>query len=114
MRIVRFVAVGVLLLVAGCSNNKGKIVGKWESVNPPGLTMEFTEDGKVTLSNLGHTTTGKYSLGNGDDVFFKDLSEKIDGKNQTRETIKINGSELEIKADKDKWLKFKKAEAPKS
>jgi hypothetical protein len=107
MRTLRILAVVCLLMtVPACtSNNKGKIVGKWRSLDgqiPHGgtMTLEFTADGKVTIEASGVVSkriTGKYSLGMSDFVTFSDLSEPVAGRRTHGETVRINGSTLTMR-----------------
>ena len=59
MRFNKFVVAGILMLgvafgaTAGTADNAKKIVGVWEVTKskdaPPGATVEFTKDGKITM-----------------------------------------------------------------
>jgi len=72
-----------LLAVAttSCSNNSGKIVGKWQAQgrfaddNSGATVLEFTSDGRYIWS-IGNDEilTAKYSLGAGDSVTLRDVS----------------------------------------
>jgi uncharacterized protein (TIGR03066 family) len=99
------------------SNNEGKIVGIWEATGgllPPGatFTMEFIKDGKIdmTIKN-GPTTvniTGKYTLGEGNKVHFKELSKPISGKTEHIESISIKDDKLTMTDADGKSLTFNK------
>jgi uncharacterized protein (TIGR03066 family) len=119
MRIACGIVVGVLLLSAtGCSNNKGKIVGKWQAVSGynigPGVNfvMEFAADGKfsmtVSANGQGGTITGTYSLGAGDTVYLKNLSMPVSGSTNHSETITIKGDQLIMKDGDGKSVTFKR------
>ena len=119
MRIACGLVVGVLLLGAtGCSNNKGKIVGKWQAVGGDqfiqGLTfiMDFGADGKLTMTvgamGQNKTITGNYSLGAGNTVYFKNLSQAISGSTNHAETIIITGDQMIMKDGDGKSMTFKK------
>jgi uncharacterized protein (TIGR03066 family) len=100
MNIVRLSAVVVscLALVLSASaeektNNKEKIVGTWELVKseggvPPGTTLEFTKDGKLTIKvkveDKSITVSGTYAI-DGDKL---KTVVKIDDK-ETKETMTI-------------------------
>ena len=120
MRVTRGIVVACLLLaVPACSNNKGKIVGRWESVPggvlPPGISMslEFTQDGRFTMGvnapGVNKTITGKYSLGFGDSVTLSGLSEPLAGRSTHTEKITIVGSQLTMTDSDGKAVVFKKA-----
>jgi hypothetical protein len=121
MRTARGILVCCLLLaVSACSNNKGKIVGKWQCIDaggvvPPGIDMkvEFTADGKfiMTLSGMGmsQSITAKYSLGMGDTVTFSDFSVAMpNGEKRARDDIKINGNDMTMKEPDGRVMKFKR------
>jgi hypothetical protein len=132
MRIARHVLVGTfalcLLVLAGCqSNNKGKIVGKWETTAPipgaelsPGakLAMEFTSDNRITLdafivgnAPVSHTSA-TYRLGFGDTVYVDNYNPPLDSKTTSSvEQITINGDELKMKDENGKWLVFGRVKA---
>ena len=127
MRLTRMLAVACLLLaVPACmSNNKGKIVGKWESTGgsalqvpgapPMFMTLDFKADGAFTMAvgaqgmGVVKTINGKYSLGFGDSVTLSNLSEPIAGHTTHRETITIVGNQLTMKDSDGKFVTFKKA-----
>lgn len=46
------IACFVLSLAACAPSNQDAIVGKWEQVNAPGFTVEFSSDGRVTFLGL--------------------------------------------------------------
>jgi hypothetical protein len=108
VRKVAFLAFAVLaLFAAGCSsNNKGKIVGKWQAKGVP-LVFEFTADGKFSATALGSTITqGRYSLGAGDTVNLSDLSPALEGKTRSREKITINGDTMTVAGNKSADMTF--------
>ena len=121
MRTARGILVACLLLaVSACSNNRGKIVGKWQCIDaggvvPPGIDMkvEFTADGRfiMTLSGMGmsQSITAKYSLGMGDTVTFSDFSVAMpNGEKRARDDIKINGNDMSMKEPDGRVMKFKR------
>ena len=52
MRLSIAVVVIACLLIAGCGGGN-KLVGKWQETKSGLMTMEFTQDGKLTVSGLG-------------------------------------------------------------
>jgi len=119
MRVARFVGAAVLILsLTACSSKKDdkggttegaksstpssggsnadKIVGKWEISKPgkegppPGTTVEFTKDGKYTMSmKVGdkmESMSGTYKV-EGDSI--KTAMKPPGGKDEVKETIKI-------------------------
>jgi uncharacterized protein (TIGR03066 family) len=95
------------------ASNKDKIIGTWEAISgelPKGTLVEFTKDGKVTI-------TGKI----GEKVLTVEAIYEIDGDNlktshkekgkEVKETMKIislTDKELIAKDDQGKLNKFKK------
>ncbi|VTR96799.1 unnamed protein product [Gemmata massiliana] len=91
---------GLALFATGCSsNNKDKIVGKWEAAGGI-LTFEFTADGQFIASGA-MSIKGKYSLGAGDNVTLSDLNPPLDGKSKSKEKITINGDSMTIAGSSD-------------
>ena len=90
------------LFAAGCeSNNKGKIVGKWQATGAVPLVFEFTADGRFIASAAGiELTKGKYSLGMGDTVNLTELSPPMEGKTKGREKITITGDTMNVAGEK--------------
>src|SRR5437016_6266280 len=83
----------VLLLAspAHAQGSKDRLIGKWE--NPDAETqiaLEFTRDGKVTLSVVGHRFVGTYNV-NGED----ELALTFDGKTATG-TFKVTRTHLDL------------------
>jgi hypothetical protein len=121
MRIARGILFACLLIVvAGCSNNKGKIVGKWQCIDGGGivpagvdLKVEFTVDGRciMTFSANGNSDSisSKYTLGMGDTVNFSDFSRPLPG-GQTRATdqVKILGNDMTMKEPDGRAMKLKR------
>jgi uncharacterized protein (TIGR03066 family) len=116
------VIVGVLLLgLAGCaSNNKGKIVGKWQSTSVPpamsgaSVTLDFRSDGTMTMTVSGPggsvNLPGKYTLGMGDHVTF-DFDRAADlqkGVTKTSERIQIDGGTMTMKDPDGATFTFKR------
>jgi hypothetical protein len=130
MRVVRAIALACLLVaVPACaSNNKGKIVGKWQITGGtaiPGAmpaevisVVEFTADGKFnwTASGPGGTqtiTAGNYSLGWGDNVSLSNLNPAVpqaSGGTATRasEKVTITGDQMKMTDPDGKYLTMKK------
>ena len=119
MRTVRGILVACLLLaVSACSNNKGKIVGKWESVSgsalAPGISvsLDFKADGNFTMTvqqmGASNTITGKYSLGMGDTVTLSNLSQAVSGRTTHQEKVTITGGQLTMTDSDGKYITFQK------
>lgn len=109
VRKVAFIAFAVVALFAtGCnSNNKGKIVGKWQAKGAIPLVFEFTADGQFVATALGTTVTkGRYSLGSGDTVNLSDLSPALEGKTRSREKITITGDTMVVAGNKSADMTF--------
>ncbi|MCI0701364.1 MAG: hypothetical protein L0241_09820 [Planctomycetia bacterium] len=112
-----------------CSNNKGKIVGKWKATSWPGMdekdkqvmqklggeegfsiVIEFTDAGKMigilNMNILGQTKTQEvmtadYKLGTGDWIFFTNMKPPAkDGKTESKDKIVISGDTMTIDTEK--------------
>lgn len=104
----------LLVSLAGCSSNKGKIEGtKWTSqagnmngqAIPAGfIKLEFGEDGTLVFGNVLEESKGTYSLGLGEFVTLT-----FDGESHM-ETIKVEGNTLEMFDSDGQSLKFTKVE----
>ena len=116
--VARLAVAAVCLVLVGCSsNNKGKIEGtKWVSIQqmvkgqrlPEGtLALEFKSDGTMSYKAGPETYTGKYTLGSGDRVNLH-LDRDLGGRKSHRQTVKINGNELEMIDSDGTAAKFKK------
>lgn len=94
------------LAAAGCSsNNKGKIVGKWETGGGK-LVFEFTDDGRFIASGVV-SATGNYSLGSGDWVFLRNISPPLkNNQTKSKDKIVINGDTMTIDSEKGDKLTF--------
>jgi hypothetical protein len=111
------VAVVCLALVGCSSNNTGKIEGtKWVSIAQKvkgqqlaegALALEFKSDGGFVYKAPAGTFTGKYTLGSGDRVNLH-LDQDLGGRKSHRQTVKINGSEMEMIDWDGTAAKFKK------
>jgi hypothetical protein len=117
MRTLRVLTVACLLVTAAAcqSNNKGKIVGKWRSVEgqlPRGgmMVLDFTADGRVTIeawnNDVSRRVTGRYRLYVSDYVHFSELSEPIAGFRSHSETVRINGNILTMSDFDGRTLDF--------
>lgn len=110
---------GFVLLAAGCSDNKNKIVGRWkassdqaEPSNMPaeaGMFFEFTADSqfRAYMSAGGKTidlAKGRYRLGAGSAVYLTDLSPAMSGKTRTKEKITITGNTMSIAGEDGKTI----------
>ena len=111
MRSTCWIVAGLLLALAGCSSNRGKLVGKWEATSEKnktelreGLTfvMEFRDDGTFTFTFTDDketmTVTGEYSLGMGYVVFLKNVTPAIEGSDHSTEMIYINDDKLTLRS----------------
>jgi uncharacterized protein (TIGR03066 family) len=120
MRAARRVLFACLLLAlpACASNNKGKIVGKWETLpgevpNGGVMTLEFMADGAMRLTvgiekMILKDIKGKYSLGMGDTVMLSALSEPLEGQTASKEIITITGDKMTLQVKNNKPLSFKR------
>jgi uncharacterized protein (TIGR03066 family) len=125
-RRLRLAVAGVLVLVLACAARadespepadpvQGKLIGVWESTNPPPgarLTVEFTRDGKlelaVKLGDRATTAEGTYQLdGKKLTVRVKQAGEE---KASTVEITKLTDKELATKGPKGKVETFKRLE----
>jgi hypothetical protein len=115
------IAAGVLLLtLAGCSANGGKLTGKWQAKGgdlPDGaiLTIDFAPDGKLTYTleapdhKFTKTATGTWALGTGNTVYFRNLSQEIAGRRDHVETITVDEDGLKMTdSDGKSSLRLKK------
>ena len=108
----------VCVALAGCSsNNKGKIEGtKWVSISQKvngqqlaegALALEFKSDGGLVYKAGPNTYTGKYTLGSGDRVNMH-LDQELGGRKSHHQTVKVNGSEMDVIDWDGTSAKFKK------
>ncbi|WP_157369801.1 META domain-containing protein [Zavarzinella formosa] len=115
--IARLGVVAIVLVMAGCSTNKGKIEGtKWTSnattiqgktVPAGALTLSFGADGKLVYTGGQTIWTGKYSLGMGDYVTFN-TDQDLGGHKSNAERISINGNVLTMKDSDGTSITFTK------
>ncbi|MBX9626538.1 MAG: hypothetical protein K2X82_22245 [Gemmataceae bacterium] len=102
-RTVGFVAVAcaALLLPACGTSPQSRIVGKWEAdASGTKAGVEFTKDGKATMTLFGQSVAGTYRV-NGDD-----LEMTVNGQTSTGK-VKVTATELELTRD-GMTVKYKK------
>ncbi|HTU93198.1 MAG TPA: hypothetical protein VMF69_24170 [Gemmataceae bacterium] len=114
--LVRVAFAAALVVAAGCSNNKSKIEGTWESTAatvkgedlPEGTRrLQFAKDGHLFYTVLGKQYKGSYSLGMGPAVTFT-LEQDLDGRKIHPHKIVINGEQLTLTSADGSALAFRK------
>ncbi len=114
--LMRMALVAVLVVAAGCSNNKGKIEGTWSSVaatingedHPEGVRrLQFGKDGHLFYTVLGKLYKGSYALGMGPAVTFT-LEQDLEGRKIHAHKIVIEGEQMTFTSADGSSVKFQK------
>jgi uncharacterized protein (TIGR03066 family) len=107
MRTTTWLGMGALTLVllVGCSKPQDLLIGKWDSSDGKGLTIEFTKDGVYrwsVIKGIPLSLNGKYEFAADDQVHL----EKSFGKLTWKETYKVSVKKEELVATDEKGTKF--------
>ena len=78
-----------LFLLAACGSGSSALVGKWKDEATGMMTMEFKDDGTLSVSALGQTQTVSYKV-DGDKITMT-----ADGQEATG-TFKVEGNKLTL------------------
>ncbi len=115
--LARLVLAAALVIVAGCSNNQGKIEATtWASTAttvqgeeiPAGARrLQFGRDGHLFYTVAGKLYKGNYTLGMGPAVTFT-LEEDLEGRKIHPHKIVIDGDQLTLTSADGSQLMFQK------
>ena len=115
---------GCLLVATGCKSNNddGRLVGRWQAVNmpglPPGVTAYWTfgADKSFTFVAQGPggqaTITGTYRLSTGDKVYIENLSESVSGHKVLTSDMTVNGDQMTTRDPDGTTCVFRRATNP--
>ncbi len=116
--LTRMALVAALVIVAGCSSNKGKIeattwtagatAAKEEETLEGTRRLQFQKDGQLFYTISGKLYKGNYTLGMGPAVIFT-LDEDLDGRKIHPFKVDVKGEQMTLTSADGKVLTFQKA-----
>jgi uncharacterized protein (TIGR03066 family) len=108
--LVGLVFLGMVTVVPAGSDHARRIIGVWEKVKDPGITYEFTKDGKVKMTERGKADPpGTYRV-KGDELT---ITVTIGDKPETQiaKIKKLTDNELVIQLTGKKEIEFKRVKS---
>ena len=105
--LVGLVFLGMAMMAPAGSDTTKKIIGVWQEVKDPGITYEFTKDGKVIMTERGKADPPGTCKIKGDDLT---ITVTIGGKTgmQTAKIKKLTDKEMVLQISEKKEAEFKR------